>query len=126
MTSSRFTKQSRLLRASDFERVFAARNSAANPLFTLYGASNDTGEPRIGITVSRRIGNAVERNRWKRRIRESFRLSQAELPALDLVCVARSPAPPPFESLKRGLLDTARRIDRRIQNAKRDAERSAQ
>jgi ribonuclease P protein component len=116
----------RLLRATDFERVFAARNSAANPGFTLYGAANEVGHPRIGITVSRRIGNAVERNRWKRRIRESFRLSQAKLPSLDFVCIARSPAPPSLESLMGGLMELARRIERRLQKASRDIERHTQ
>ena len=122
MTDSRFPKRMRLLRATDFERVFAARNSAANPGFTLYGAPNDTGYPRIGITVSRRIGNAVERNRWKRRIRESFRMSQNELPSLDFVCIARSPAPPSLESLMGGLMELARRIERRLQKENRDSQ----
>lgn len=123
MTASRFSKELRLLRAADFERVFAARNSVANAAFTLYGASNNAEHPRIGITVSRRIGNAVQRNRWKRRIRESFRLSQAQLPTLDFVCIARAPAPPSLESLMKSFEELSRRIERRIQNANRNAER---
>jgi len=126
MSDSRFPKQMRLLRPTDFERVFAARNSAACPGFTLYGAANDAGHPRIGLTVSRRVGNAVERNRWKRRIRESFRLTQTKLPALDFICIARSPAPPSLESLMGGLVELARRIERRLQNANRNSERRSQ
>jgi ribonuclease P protein component len=126
MTASRFSKELRLLRAAEFERVFAARNSVANAGFTLYGAANDAEHPRIGITVSRRVGNAVQRNRWKRRIRESFRLSQAQLPALDFVCIARAPAPPSLESLMKGFDELARRIERRIKNANRNSERRTQ
>lgn len=46
--------------------------------------------PRLGLTVSRRVGNAVVRNRLKRRVREWFRRARAELePGLDLVVIAR-------------------------------------
>ncbi len=49
--------------------------------------------PRIGITVSSKIANAVARNRVKRWVREAFRAVAAELPAVDLVVVARAGAP---------------------------------
>jgi ribonuclease P protein component len=49
--------------------------------------------PRIGITVSSKIANAVTRNRVKRWVREAFRAVQAELPAVDVVVVARKGAP---------------------------------
>lgn len=113
MSDLRFPKRLRLLRASEFERVFAARNSAASPWLVLHGARNDVGHPRLGITVSRRVGNAVARNRWKRAMRESFRLIQHELPALDFVCIARAPEPPALVDLSKLLADCAARIGRR-------------
>lgn len=117
MSDLRFPKRLHLLRASEFERVFASRNSAANPWFTLYGAANEVGHPRLGLTVSRRVGNAVARNRWKRLVREAFRLAQHRLPAVDLVCVARAQTPPALTQLNETIASMADRIDRRIQKA---------
>ncbi len=51
-----------------------------------------TPQPRIGITVSSKVGNAVERNRVKRWIREGWRASCRELPPVDLVVIARPAA----------------------------------
>ena len=122
MADFRFPKRLRLLRARDFERVFAARSSAADAWMTLYGAANDVGYPRLGLTVSRRIGGAAMRNRWKRLLREAFRLTQHQLPPLDLVCVARAPAPPVLRDLIETLPELAVRIERRLQ---RDVPRAA-
>lgn len=61
--------------------------------FTLLGLPSPTGTSRIGITVSRKVGGAVVRNRIKRRLREIFRYNRVNLaPPLDLVVVARSGA----------------------------------
>ena len=119
MTNNRFPKQVRLLRPSDFERVFAARCSMVAPWIVMYGAGNELDQPRLGLVVSRRIGGAVQRNRWKRLLREAFRLTQEELPAIDLVCVARSKTPPPLTELKQSFIQLATRIDGKIQKAAR-------
>lgn len=114
MTNQRFPKRMRLLRASEFERVFAARASASDSTLAVYGTTNELGHPRLGITVSRRVGRAVARNRWKRLLREAFRLSQQRLPPLDLVCVARSSSPPALGVLVETLPLLAARIERRL------------
>ena len=126
MADYRFPKRVRLLRAREFERVFAARSSAADTWVTLYGAANDLGYPRLGLTVSRRIGGAAVRNRWKRLLREAFRLTQHQIPPLDLVCVARASAPPELRHLMEALPALAMRIERRlagdVPRAAKDAE----
>ncbi len=114
MTSHRFSKSMRLLRASEFERVFAARASAGDDLQIVYGAANELGRPRLGLTVSRKVGRAVARNRWKRVVREAFRLVQHQLPGLDLVCIPRSQATPDLKRLMKSLPALAIRIDQQL------------
>jgi ribonuclease P protein component len=119
LVANRFSKQLRLLRASDFERVFGARQSASNGWLVLYGAANELGHPRLGMTVSRRVGNAVVRNRWKRLLREAFRLSQADLPPLDMVCVVRGQAPPTFSQMREALIALSGQVQARIEKRRR-------
>jgi ribonuclease P protein component len=123
MSSYRFSKQLRLLRLSEFERVFALRMSAVDPRIVLYGASNEVNHPRLGLVVSRRVGGAVQRNRWKRLLREAFRLSVEQLPAIDLVCVVRCQTPPPLTELKESLTQLAARVDDKVQKAVRHSAR---
>lgn len=107
MSEHSFPKSARLLTARDFDRVFAARISVANPWITIHAASNNLAEPRLGLAVSRRCGSAVVRNRWKRLLREAFRLSRAKLPPLDLVCVPKQSAAPPLPQIMGTLVELA-------------------
>jgi ribonuclease P protein component len=109
-----FPKRSRLLRGEEFDMVFAARASAADDLLVLYGAANRLGYPRLGLAVSRRCGGAVQRNRWKRILREAFRSTQRELPALDLVCVPRADSVPELRRLVASLPALAARVEGKL------------
>jgi ribonuclease P protein component len=124
MSDNRFPKRARLLRASEFERVFDARNSASDAWIVMYGVASETGHPRIGLTVSRRVGGAVERNRWKRLLREAFRLTQAELPPLDLVCVVRGQSLPTLGQMRESLIALSRRVQGRMDGRARRREDS--
>jgi ribonuclease P protein component len=116
MANQRFPKRLRLLSAREFERVFAARKSAGDSWLVLYGDTNTVGRPRLGLTVPRRVGGAVQRNRWKRLLREAFRLIQHELPAIDYVCVPRSTPPPELRQLIESFPALAQRLVRKLQS----------
>ena len=73
-----------------FRRLYST-SGQANSIMVLYARKNRTGTNRVGITVSKRLGHAVVRNRVRRRLREVYRLNEAKFqPGWDIVVVARS------------------------------------
>lgn len=83
----RFPRRFRLLRHSDFERVYkSGRRHFAPHMTVFYLPRAKGGGTRVGFTVGRVLGGAVDRNRIKRRLREAVRLHwPQDLPALDVV-----------------------------------------
>ncbi len=109
-TRLRFPKTRRLSGDKAFDAVFAAKRSASNRLLVVYALENSLPYSRLGISVSRRIGSAVARNRIKRLIREAFRLERDQLPTgYDLVCVARASEKPLLADYRKSLLTVAAR-----------------
>jgi ribonuclease P protein component len=90
----RSAPRARLSRSAEFERVYRQGRSTANRHLVLYTFPNDsTDRPRLGLSVSRKVGGAVERNRVKRLLREAFARAEPELrPGQDVVLVARPAA----------------------------------
>ncbi len=85
-----FPKQARLLRRSEFLAVTRKGKRYASRYFIVHLSPNDKNRPRLGVTVSKKIGTAVVRNRLKRGIREFFRTHQHCVPcATDVVVIAR-------------------------------------
>ncbi len=110
-----FRKHQHLLRGSEFKRTYAARNSVADGVLIVYAVANELGYSRIGLSVSRKVGNAVVRNWWKRRIRESFRLAQSTLPAgVDYVVIPRAKSRPDFKRLSDSFESLCHRVYRKL------------
>ena len=73
-----------------FRKLYSSKG-VANSYFVLYARPNRSGSNRIGITVSKKLGGAVVRNRVRRRLREVYRLHEEQFaPGWDIVVVARS------------------------------------
>ena len=90
-TGTGWDKQMRLRRPEDFRRVRSEGQSWAHPLLILWGAPNALDVTRVGISASRRVGNAVQRNRARRLLREAMRPLYASVASgWDIVLIARS------------------------------------
>lgn len=116
MTSGnfRFLPKYRLKRPAEFKRVFDMRRSAGDDCLIVYVAENDLPHPRIGLSVSRKVGGAVVRNRWKRLLREAFRLNIDRLPGgVDLVVVPRPGIEPELTTVSHSLIALALKAQRR-------------
>lgn len=86
-----FGKHQRLLNSSDFQVVFDnAPVRTSHETFLFIATPNSLGHPRLGLVIAKKhIRFAVGRNRVKRLIRETFRQQQHQLPALDIVVLAK-------------------------------------
>jgi ribonuclease P protein component len=87
-------KRGRLTRSADFERVYRQGRSHGNRYFVLYAfPRSGEGEARLGVSVSRKVGGAVDRNKVKRLLREAVTAAEASIPeGIDIVVVARPDA----------------------------------
>jgi len=117
----KFGRELRIQKPADFDRVYQARVYAADDVLVINGDANGLDHPRLGLSVSKKVGNAVVRNRWKRLIREAFRLSQVELPAgIDLIVRPQKDAAADFAAICRSLPALATRIGKRLKSAPRE------
>ena len=111
-----FPRSARIRKNFEFERVYAENAYAADKALVIQACLNHTNQSRLGLSVSRRVGNAVVRNRWKRLIREAFRVNRSKLPAsLDLVVRPRKGATANYAAIAKSLVALASRLKKRLE-----------
>jgi ribonuclease P protein component len=113
--TQRFLKSEHLRRPDDFRRVYEHRRSVSDEWLIVYACANGLPHVRLGLSVSRKVGGAVRRNRLRRLYREAFRLVKKELPGgLDLVLIPRKKEDPELEMLKEALPRLVGQLARRL------------
>lgn len=110
-----FPKNRKVKKASEFTRAFREGSVAANDTLVLIALPSQLGKkPNLGITIPRRVGNAVVRNRWKRHIREAFRICQSDLPTgFDFIVRPKKNAIDDWSKIRDGFVKLASRATKR-------------
>ena len=118
MADAAFPRTVRLVRKAEIDEVFRRGRRVSCKMMRLHALPNGRDLPRLAVSVPKRIGNAVARNRWKRLLRESFRLNRDAFGSYDLLAI---PGHPPGDLKRReveqALLNLIRRI--RLKEEKR-------
>ena len=122
MTDQRFPKSDRVVRQYEFDRVHQGDTFAADNTLVIKAVENGLNRIRLGLSIGKKVGNAVCRNRWKRLIRESFRKQKADLPdGLDIVVRPRKGAKCDYDAIFQSLKNLTGKIKKRIQGGKKRA-----
>ncbi|WP_449538285.1 ribonuclease P protein component [Ferdinandcohnia sp. Marseille-Q9671] len=114
-------KEYRIKKNQDFQTAFKSGKSSANRQFVVYVYQNEGQEHfRIGLSVSKKIGNAVTRNRIKRLIRQFFLEHKSLVKDKDYVIIARKPvAQMSYEEVQKSLLHVLKlaKVLKKVQNS---------
>ena len=117
----KFPKTARVRSRLDFAAVYEQGVRMSDGCLSLTVLPNDRSTSRLGLAVSKRYGNAVRRNWLKRRLREVFRTSRADLPAsLDIIVQPRANTPVKLDALRHSLITLTRRAAKKLAARPRD------
>jgi len=110
-----FPQSHRMKTPADFDRCYKRKRSASNDVIIIYACENGLDHPRLGCSVSKKIGNAVVRNCYKRLFREAFRLTQHELPpGVDLILIPRPSEEPTLTMVMDSLVKLAAQAAKKL------------
>lgn len=116
----RFRPHEHLRRPADFQAVYDRRRSAADGTLVVYARENGLPHCRVGLSVSKKSGGAVIRNRIRRLMREAYRLTRDELPTgFDLVLI---PRPQETYTLDAFQVSLPKMVKQAVKKIARDAE----
>ncbi|HBJ37305.1 MAG TPA: ribonuclease P protein component [Planctomycetaceae bacterium] len=118
---NRFGKRDRVKNGDDFTQIIRGGAFAADDILVVNVrrrlAGPDQASSRIGITIPRKTGPAVVRNRWKRWIREAFRTQRAQIPVgLEIIVRPKRDAAGGFDAIAQSLPVTVRRASRKLKD----------
>jgi ribonuclease P protein component len=109
-------RELRIRFAADFRSVYDQRCAKSDRTILIYGRGNKLPHSRLGLSVSRKVGSAVDRNRWKRAIREAYRLEQHAIPrGFDWVVIPRQSRPPSLKKLQVSLCGLTKKLARKLE-----------
>ena len=112
--SLRFPRRLRLQHALEYERVYGSKIYGADQVLVINGCANGASWTRLGLSISRSVGMAVVRNRWKRLLREAFRRNRRSIPlGLDLVVRPKRGAVAEYGSIERSLVRLSLQVAKR-------------
>ena len=111
----RFPKSARLVKQKDFDRVFKIGAVASDSMLVVHACRSELDWTRLGLSVSKKVGNSPIRNHWKRLIREAFRKQKHELPQkLDLVVRPKRGAIADYHRITKSLAQLCKQLDNRL------------
>jgi len=111
-------RQYRLAKREDFSKVYRVGKSVANRQFVVYAMTNrKTADFRVGISASKKLGNAVVRNRLRRLVKEIIRHEAERIaPGFDLIVIVRKPAVGlAYKEMEKSLLHVLKRASLLVQ-----------